>query len=260
MNQKLTPPSPERQALVNEWARQLNSGEYQANYWAWFCNGIVLEGSPHFWHHAVYSFEPSPLHPHYGIFRAWVVHNKACVEVEKDWWCLSEKLGGGSAVLCANYSTDENVPWAVSCDYEIIKTNKHPDNIKPNIKLIDLSKVPVGTMTNYGELLHPIAIRSTIFFKSKSGIVSCAMPRPLRDPLVILHSTKWTAVQDGESPPVCAGLVIEYRSTGYLWKSGGWVTTHNATESVTAFGLNAYRVVGIADGWTDDPEKAMKQS
>lgn len=35
MNQKLTPPSPERQALVTEYARQVNSGEYQAGYWKW---------------------------------------------------------------------------------------------------------------------------------------------------------------------------------------------------------------------------------
>lgn len=250
MNQKLTPPSPERQALVTEWARRMNSGEYHAGYWAWYGYGRNLDSTPQFVPSGRYSFEPSPHHPHYAIYKEWEAHKNSGA-VDRMWYELKAEVG-----VCWDVyiKSTEKISWRVEYTYTIQKTDKHPDNCKPKLKLLDLAKVPVGTMTNTGEIIGKLDnwISLGIEKGNPTGMSNAAASYGLR----ILPATKWTAVQDGEDPPVCDGLVIEYRRTSESWKHAKGQTMHSTGTDATASAINAYRVTGIAKGWTDVPKDA----
>lgn len=228
MNQKLTPPSPERQALVTEWARQINSGEFYAGYWNWYSNDVLIGSLPAFRLGNVYRYEPSPHHPHYAIFMEWEAHKKSGA-VDRGEYVLQTRISGQS---CEYKTAEQSVGWHVQNTYIIQKTDKHPDNCKPKLKMLDWSNVPVGTMTDRGEILFivPPAF-ATVRSKMRIDVVALSA-------LSIIPATKWTAVQDGEKPPVCDGLVIELRMTG-------------------GNTINAYRVIGLADGYTDVPEESV---
>ena len=53
-----------------------------------------------------------------------------------------------------NFRRIKHPDWDSDYEYELRKSAKHPDNIKPKKRLIDWSKMPRGTMTNYGEFLR----------------------------------------------------------------------------------------------------------
>jgi hypothetical protein len=122
---KLTPPSAEQIALIDEAARQEKTGEKQAWYWRWLdssgkstynrCSGDV-------------SYHPSTYHPHYATYCQWQQLVDAG-EVAKGWWILETKHPSEST--CIYGFVDKTIPWWIDRVYEIYKSYRHPDHSKP---------------------------------------------------------------------------------------------------------------------------------
>lgn len=250
---ELKKPSPENIALAREWQRQFESGELAAGYWQWY----VIDGAsrnsvacPNWPRGYDYEYEPRLNHPHYAVYKEWEAH-KASGTIDRGEYVLKACISGQS---CEYHNTAQRVSWCVENTYAIEKTDKHPDNKKPKPKpkLLDWSKVPVGTMTNNGEVR--LVALNQCYTEHKLALT---LTRQRHSYLRLLPATKWTAIQDGESPPVFEGLVIEYRETRDIYIHGRRFR-NNVVMNENMPLINAYRVVGIAEGWTDDPTKAVQ--
>ena len=230
MTTKLTPRTPEQCDLIDERARQEKAGELDAGYWYWH------------WGKSKSYFLPAPVHPHYATYCEWQRLIDAG-EVAKGWWVLGHPAK-------AFLEPAKNPLWQVDMLYEIGKTDKHPDNCKPALKLIDWANMPAGTMTTCGEIL---AVRDkVIYFTSPpDGAVLKELSTDKLYFLRLAPQTKFTHLQNGEEPPVIKGVMIEYE---YCGEFGRTVDNHyEKSYTTTCIG---YRIIGLADGWTDDPAKA----
>jgi hypothetical protein len=242
---ELKKPSAEHQRLAAEWLRQYASGEIYAQYWQWSYvdekNGlegkICLSNAPVWYEGCTLSYEPARKHPHYALFKEWEAH-KASGAVDS-----GEYMLGNPAKAFLEQAVEPF--WRVDFLYEIVKTDKHPDNQKPKLKLLDWEHMPIGTMTNFGVLLGFNTITHGLVLLNRNVI-----ERADKHIARISPATQWTAIQDNELAPTCEGLVIEYRGLG------GDDCTGSATNLSMIACVNAYRVIGIRDGWTDDPAKA----
>ncbi len=145
--------------------------------------------------------------------------------------------------------------WASKFEYKLHKSAKHPDNIKPKKRLIDWSKMPRGTLTNKGvfwdtgeELHRAYTINATSF--AYWGLVD----------LRLKEQTEFTYWGGGECP-VPDGVVIEcVRRDGSVFKTAPTHPEAIAYDWQHDFGdqdIIGYRIIGLADGWTDDPEEAV---
>jgi NOL1/NOP2/fmu family ribosome biogenesis protein len=122
---------------------------------------------------------------------------------------------------------------------------------KPKLKLVDMSKLPKGTMTDHGEVVH-----------NKFGAISCYfvgdlnLSHPKAQKIRITEQTEFTFWQGGECP-VPDGLRFEVKTRGGAsfgcLKPSGLRWSHE-TEPTDIIG---YRIIAVADGWTDDPEQAQ---
>ncbi len=141
--------------------------------------------------------------------------------------------------------------WAPDYEYELRKSAKHPDN-KPKKRLIDWSKMPIGTMTNRGEIRAVFGDFVQLEVREKNiPKYDLTIPQNLR----LAEQTQFT-YWDGKGNPVPEGVVAEYK---YIISSNGkptvCVSKHLMSEHV-AIGVG-YRITGLADGWTDVPEEAV---
>jgi hypothetical protein len=139
--------------------------------------------------------------------------------------------------------------------YRIVKTDKHPDNIKPKKKLIDWEKMPKGTMTNFGELrgfAHGAALIED-FRKLPSEFTRSSVPIEL---LQLAEQTEFTYWGGGECP-VPKGVDVECALRG---KSTFRATMHSDKFRWVHLDVDsdiiAYRITGLAEGWTDNPGEA----
>lgn len=249
---ELQKPSPELAALSREWQHQFESGELAAGYWQWYvidgaCKNSVA--SPNWPKGYDYEYEPRLNHPHYAVYKEWEAH-KASGAVERGEYVLKERYKS-QFFECHNVA--QSVSWYVENTYTIEKTSLHPDNQKPKLKLVDWENVPVGTMTDLGEIRAHKRKHGGAFVEDS---LRCNWGHHDYSYLSIVPTTKWTAVQDGGKPPVCEGLVIEYRMTSSIFQSSNKLSCHTVGKNTEAVGINAYRVIGLAEGYTDDPEKA----
>jgi hypothetical protein len=237
----LIPPSAEKCALIDEAARQEKTGEMQAFYWHWLDSSGRISYSRN--KHDV-SYKPSPSHPHYATYCHWqqLVDDG---EVAKGWWI--NEVAHPSNYVCQYNSPTENISWWVNCQYKIIKTGKHPDNTKPALKLIDWHKVPLGAMTSMGVIIHNQF--NGIATVPKTGIYCWETDvKNMR----LLEQTTFTHLPQGIPPPVVEGLVFEYEYCGEFGRD----VDHIPYVSDMTISCIAYRVIGLAPGYTDNPEKA----
>jgi hypothetical protein len=124
-------------------------------------------------------------------------------------------------------------------------TEKNPNRPKPVSKQIDMSNLPVGTMTNYGEIIKKSTLVAFVLnFDSlcPDVIVYCF------EELRLAEQTKPTAWLGGECP-VPEGCM-------YKWQNGygeifGMVQPHGWNAKDGAGRVAAYWITGVADGWTD---------
>lgn len=250
---KLKQPSKKHQELLSEWVRQYNSGEYAAKYWTWLNNVGPLLLNPQFTEGVEYRFEPSPHHPHYSICKEWEKHKESGA-VDRGEYELRWVNSAHHNV--SNWQPTSTPRWEVVNSYELRKTDKHPDNQKPKLKVINWANAPVGTMTNKGEIVvvnQEGTYETALVVHTTEGWTCNVRVDHLR----IVPATNWTAVQDGEEPPVCAGLVIEYRYSNVVYDGAMWRAKHDITLVHDTNLINAYRVTGIALGYTDVTEEAV---
>ena len=142
--------------------------------------------------------------------------------------------------------------WAPGYEYELRKSAKHPD-IKPKKRLIDWAAIPVGTMTNHGEIRVVDGNMAILENPSHRGYRAHIEKEQLR----LKEQTKFTYWGGGECP-VPEGVVVEVvtRDGGICQRSVArtlcWVTKLLMSSDVIG-----YRIIKLADGWTDVPEESV---
>ena len=154
--------------------------------------------------------------------------------------------------------------WDSGRKYRYTMTDKHPQYVppkpKPKLKLIDMSKLPRGTMvcislistdkyyvhghnSGYTQLIDYIDGGSTHQKTSRTHIVEQK------------DFTYW----GGGECPVPDGVLVEVvtRGTQTLMFTAPTVQVwaHNA-QTVSLYEIIGYRIIGVAPGWTDNPEQA----
>ncbi len=141
--------------------------------------------------------------------------------------------------------------------FEPRKSAKHPDNLKPKKRLIDWSKMPRGTMTNRGALLRSYALFAQTLAETSPFYVADVALNELR----LKEQTEFTYWGGGECP-VPDGVVVEcICRSGIVWKTKApahpeakaYVWQHDFGDQ----DIIAYRIIGLAEGWTDDPSEAV---
>jgi hypothetical protein len=149
-----------------------------------------------------------------------------------------------------------NPNWFDDDKYKLEKSAKHPDNIKPNKKLIDWSKMPRGTMTNFGELLSVKGIAKVLNPNTGFGLSGKIGVDLVRlENLRLAEQTEFTYWGGGECP-VPEGVMVEVviRRDDKLKKVGTdfiWFR-----DLILDNEIIAYRITALADGWTDNPKDA----
>jgi hypothetical protein len=245
----LKQPAEQNQKLATEWTRQYASGEIDAGYWTWYASADGLNRRlvlPLWYTGSIYSYEPAPAHPHYAIYKEWEAH-KESEAVKRGEYELEVSSFNNVWWYLGNEDFRTAPTWDINYGHKIKKTSKHPDNCKPKLKLIDWKQVPAGAMTNCGVLLG-LKPKHRFGEFVASVLVGWLTRTEECDSLRIISTTKWTAIQDGEQPPVCDGLVIEYQ-----FISLGGLPSRTKMLPDDAISI-AYRVIGLAKGYTDNPE------
>jgi hypothetical protein len=155
--------------------------------------------------------------------------------------------------------TDAGAEYWDSTEHRIVKTSKHPDNCKPKLKLIDFAKMPKGTMTNFGEVLiaSPTGLVTLVDAPAFIGAGTRTLSSEVLRLVEQTNFTYWT----GGACPVPEGVVVTI-----VFRSGREVTAYAASVlwelNVAQSGLLnilAYRVVGLAEGYTDNPAMAASE-
>jgi hypothetical protein len=133
--------------------------------------------------------------------------------------------------------------------YQVIKTHKHPDN-RPKKKLIDWGKMPIGAMTNRGELVDVLGVVTRNVLGSHNfHASSCSELR-------LVEQNDFTFWGGGECP-VPDGVVVEAVYRGRACDSFSGVKTRNWWHTGQSVDIIGYRVTGLEEGWTDNPEEAV---
>jgi hypothetical protein len=234
----LTPPSAEHCALSKEIDRQFCTGELDAYYWIWeerLNDSKWLPKKNGFFHAFEYRYYPSPAHPHWETYREWQQLIDSG-EAGRGWWMID----------CDDGKTF-NPKWHIHFAYYIVKTDKHPDNAKPALKLIDWTKVPVGCQTSQGELMDYAEPWAWVNNTKNSILLVAAVNLRLRE------QTTFTHLPTDTPPPVVDGLVFEYE----VVSTNECRYTYTDLKNKVYRDCIAYRVIGLAPGYTDNPELAQ---
>jgi hypothetical protein len=176
-------------------------------------------------------------HPHKALIDQW----SACPE----WWDVYRADGG--AVKHWYRCCADVLIYGEDLKMKLEKSDKHPDNIKPKKRLIDWQKMPRGTMTNRGSLLS-VSRDGGIHVLITNEYYSCLyQPQEIR----LAEQTQFTYWGGGECP-VPEGVIVEVVirrdeklegvATNFIWYRD--ITRNNE--------IIAYRITGLADGWTDN--------
>jgi hypothetical protein len=242
----LTPPSDELIAFMREFERQFSTGEWWANYWNWeyqnYNNSDVWNhtADPSFCTCYKFRYTPAPAHPHYDTYLDWQrLVNVG--EVAKGWWIID----------CDDGNTF-NPKWRVDFSYYVVKTDKHPDNATPALKLIDWAKFVrlSGLMTSEG-VFFGLDKNGNASLMRMIGVFPKCMVMPTNR-IKIVEQTKFTHLPAGTPPPVVEGLVFEYE----VISTNDCRYTYTDLKNKVYRDCVAYRVIGLAPGYTDNPELA----
>jgi hypothetical protein len=242
---KLTPPSAEQCALIDEAARQAKAGELQSGYWRWsfwFASGNEFGG---IWRVGDFNpralnkwrYTPAPAHPHYATYCEWQQLVDAG-EVAKGWWIIHQTDGS-----CLNPK------WRVDFEYSICKTRRHPDNVKPALKLIDWADVPLFAMTSMGYIASN-TLQWLGVIDQHGGYLCYSKHEFLH--LRLSEQTRFTHLPQGTQPPVVEGLVIWYECISNL----GYRFLLKKLDDFENGNFVGYRVIGLQSGYTDNPQEA----
>lgn len=225
--------------LIKRYAEIQASGELDAGYFVCQYNEIGFwsnVGSPSWYAKTQYRIVEGPNHP-----------SKRHDAMKAEWEAVKDK--GTHEIFAKPRSS--NADWellefphfVVDYDYEIRPINK------PKLNLIDKTKLPIGTMTNFGRLM--LIVEDRFHFWPVGDVISGLAASSIR----IAPMTEWLSWQGG-ARPVPEGVIVEIKFRNGTGVSVG-VEFVNWGHFKDGFGdIVAYRIVGIADGWTDDPALA----
>lgn len=184
-------------------------------------------------------------------------------EAQAGWWRWEAQL--------SNSSTWENTTtplWSTSHAYRCFMTDKHPNYQppKPKLKLIDMEKLPKGSV-----VCHKAApSKSLTVWGYDAGVMVMhrdddgvfVYSREIGD-LRIAEQKTFTYWGGGECP-VPDGLKVEFvfrRGNVFVCRadpdgSPYWGSCPPQSRDAEVI---AYRIIGVAPGWTDDPKDAQCQ-
>lgn len=197
-------------------------------------------------------------HKHAKIILEWSRH-LASGEAYAGWWQLQAEHRVENFVYLEDVG--DRVAWNLE-NYKIVKTALHPDNAiaerKPKLKLIEWAKMPIGTMTDKGEIRG--RLYNSILIECNLINGSTAVYHAITD-LRLAEQTNFTYWGGGECP-VPAGVIVEC-----VFRSGDVSLTMQGVEFEWMHptkkdwsDLIGYRIVGVAEGYTDDPSKAAGEA
>ena len=181
---------------------------------------------------------PNDSHPHYALWSEWqTLLRSGAVERGEAWI----DFDGGKTELCE---------WRADQEYKIVRKQKK--------RLIDWRKMPKGVMTNVGALEKQVSsTESWAFIMHQED--DDAPPRIVLEPnrrlrLAPSGTQPWILWKGGECP-VPEGAIVDAECRGgfNLVDTG---TSFRWQHSRHQNDIIAYRVTGLAQGWTDNPEVA----
>ena len=181
------------------------------------------------------------------------------------WWVWSiRRVDGGWDRLTASTSPS----WNNKVEYRYSRTSSHPHFVppKPELKLVDMSKLPKGSWVTtasmdfivLGPQPHTIKLLRTL---SHANYVVYAWPEAVLRITEQKEFTYW----GGGACPVPDGVRVEVvlrrrygqgdraPTTEFIYVDRNTGTTHWPHDG-TDSDIIAYRILGLAYGWTDDPE------
>jgi hypothetical protein len=163
-----------------------------------------------------------------------------------DWWDVYMRpIGTGT------WSIPMAITWHKDFEYDLRKSAKHPDNLKPKKRLIDWSTMPKGTMTNFGELRRHVKNQILFMTDAPNYCYKYSADGEIR----LAEQTKPTYWEGGECP-VPEGVVVEVR-----FRDGDKeqdLPSNFRWDHIKSDGdIIGYRIIGLADGWTDNPAEAV---
>jgi hypothetical protein len=147
------------------------------------------------------------------------------------------------------HAIDGKTDWVSARGYDLI--------IPQPKKLIDLSKMPIGTMTNYGEIIDtnnlPLTRQMGILNERLS--VYWQYPRDIR----LAEQTEFTYWGGGDCP-VPEGVMVEVvlRDQRKIITTSGSLYWEHSNEDRRREHIIAYRIIGLADGYTDNPAEVVE--
>jgi hypothetical protein len=129
-------------------------------------------------------------------------------------------------------------------------TDKNPNRPKPVLKQIDMSKLPVGTMTNYGEI---VAVAGNMIRTFDLIRGSFTMWNEGIADLRLAEQTKPTAWLGGECPVPegCKYKAIRRDNSIHNYTSFTQLFNYERDSRIQDYDIIAYCITGVADGWTD---------
>jgi hypothetical protein len=258
-NSSKTLVKPKHADLATEWARQYAAGELQAGWWDWqhknssgdwYSIGPCQMYSPSFYISTEYRYIKTDKHPQYDrhaeVKAEWEkVKDKGTHEI----WAQSERNGKWH---CCGQGALFDSPGP----YEIRK-------IKP--KLLDIRKLPKYAVVSHVTTpdLNEIILSSDInpdvtnipCLDTKYNDVDWRYFQNLR-----LREQKDWQVHLGGDCPVPEGVEVAVLFRGYYYNK-----TNNTSSPASSLCWNhnggdvdiiAYRITGLAKGWTDNPSEA----
>jgi hypothetical protein len=168
-----------------------------------------------------------------------------------EWWDVYRSDGG--AVDHWSRCSAEVLTYGENLKMKLEKSAKHPDNLKPKKRLIDWSKMPIGTMTDRGEIRAVFGDFVQLEVREKNmPKYDLTIPQNLR----LKEQTQFTYWGGGKCP-VPEGVVVETvladRKVCSDLPKYQWLPCSSSTYKHVV----GYRIIGLADGWTDNPEEAV---
>lgn len=252
---------PRHADLAVEWARQYAAGELQAGWWEWQCRGdssgvwqsigSCKAFSPNFYIATQYSYFKTDKHPQYDKHTK-VKAEWEKVEVKAEWekvkskgtheiWVQSERNGEWH---CCGQGALFDSPGP----YEIRK-------IKPK-QLLDIRKLPKYAAVSHiftpeeEELVLNSSLESTnvVCLQTRCNDVEWHYFQNLR-----LREQKDWQLHVGNLCPVPEGVdVVVTLRDGFITKEPAHAVELNWNYTGEHYDIIAYRIVRLAEGWTDD--------
>lgn len=241
--------------LIYQEAGILMRGE--AKLWRWRSNGADSMANSGFkWDYLIfnrplfspslhYTLEPTSDHPHHALWHEWQELLASGAVDRGEAWI---DFDGGKTSICE---------WTADKQYKIVR--------KEQKRLIDWAKMPKGVMTNIGKTqlgMSNIGEFQMVCNDTCSAVLIRDSPLRLINPftknLRLAHENyqPWILWMGGECPVpegVKVRVILRDGSDCYYVQH---ICKWKYEARPMTLDIISYKVIGLEDGWTDNPEEA----